>query len=113
MSINSTLHKGDNAMRCERRERYEVGDVVKLFPDPTHEGPHYDDQFAHEPKVTILEVHTYLPPQVRDHIDEFTADEIRYLTHIEGYTVVERDMYGREEYKVKPGKVRYAIVEEN
>lgn len=43
-----------------RKERYAIGDVVVLHPEPMHEGPHADDEHAPPaPVVTVLEVVTH------------------------------------------------------
>jgi hypothetical protein len=55
------------------------GDRARLYPEPTHEGPHRDDQFAVAPVVEILEVvrHRNNPAWLMQFVvrDEATGEE--------------------------------------
>lgn len=56
------------------RPRYAVDDVVELYPEPTHEYPHPDDQFAQTPVVIIAAVITH--PQNDEWVQRYTVREL-------------------------------------
>ena len=55
------------------RRRYEPGDVVELYPEPTHEYPHPDDQYATTPVVVVVAVITH--PNNDEWVRRYTVRE--------------------------------------
>jgi hypothetical protein len=72
-----------------RKSVYVVGDVVELYPESTHEGPHESDVDNVSPVAMIERVETH------PHNDEWVV----------GYAIVERDEQHVERRFVKPGSV--------
>lgn len=73
-----------------RKQRYDVGDRVELYPEPIHEGPHPDDQFTERRLATITSV------DVHPHNEEWVLS----------YGVVERDgELSDYEHTIKPGAI--------
>jgi len=84
------------------KPHYCCGDRVILYLEPLHEGMHPDDAFDDRPReAVVLEVHTYLPPNVRYNIMDFTDEEILELTIITAYTVHHED----EDVRIEPGSI--------
>jgi hypothetical protein len=79
-----------------RKSRYAPGDRVELYPEPTHEGPHADDQYVERRYARVLDVH------VHPNNDEYVL----------GYTVAEHEpMHDPEQpeaievHRIKPGAI--------
>jgi len=83
------------------RPRYQPGDRVILYLEPNgppHPDDHLDDRNR---EAVILEVHTYLPPNVLYNIMDFTDEEIFELTIIVSYTINHDD----ETISIEPGSI--------
>jgi hypothetical protein len=73
-----------------RRARYDVDDVVELYSEPIHEGPHPDDEHTPVRIASVLDVH------VHPNNDEWVV----------GYTVEEWfDDSSSDVLRVKPGAI--------